>query len=95
MFTGDPYELDVTEETEVGTALLNVTAIDTDIEENAAVSYSTLSPLVTVDPSTGEVVLATMLDYEMDTRLEIEVRERENMTVIISSINLLPAGHSH
>ena len=94
MFTKAPYELNVTEETEVGTALLNVTAIDGDIEENAAFSYSTLSPVVTVDPNTGEVVLATMLDYEMDTILEIEVREREHDLCDIIH-QPLPAGHSH
>lgn len=94
MFTRDPYEVNVTEETEVGTALLNVTAIDADIEENAAVSYSTLSPIVTVDASTGEVELATMLDYEMDTRLEIEVREREHDWYDIIH-QPLPTDHSH
>lgn len=74
----DPYELHVTEEEEVGTALLNVTASDADIEENAAVSYSTLSPVVTVEASTGEVVLRTMLDHETNSRLEIEVSRRQN-----------------
>lgn len=73
VFAEDQYELNVTEDTEIGTALLTVIASDADIEENAAVSYSTLSSVVTVDPSSGEVILAAMLDHELSNTLEIEV----------------------
>ena len=74
MFSEDPYELNVTEDSEVDSVLLTVAATDADIGENAALSFSVdASSVVTVEAGTGEMVLATMLDYETNTRLEVEV----------------------
>ena len=74
MFSEDVYEVNVTEDTAVGASLLTVTASDADIEENAAVLYSVGSgSVVTVDGDSGDVELVTMLDYEMNSRLQIKV----------------------
>lgn len=73
VFSGDPYELDVTEDTGEGSILLTVRASDADIGQNAALRYSVDSDVVAVDVGTGEVELVTMLDYEINSRLDIEV----------------------
>ena len=78
--------MNVTEDTEVGTELVTVTASDGDIEENAVLMYSVKlggsgGSVVSVDGETGEVELGEMLDYETNSRLDIQVRQRRDCLV--------------
>ena len=74
VFSQEQYEVNVTENTEAGTALVTVSARDDDIGENAVLAYSVDSgSVVSVNSETGEVELVRTVDYEVNSRLEIEV----------------------
>ena len=82
VFAEERYEVNVTEVTEVGVALLNVSASDGDIGENARLTYSVAAGgVVSVGGVSGEVELVRGLDHEDTSRWEIEVRGRERIFV--------------
>ncbi len=64
VFTMDVFEGSVQERQQIGTPVLIVMAIDSDIESNAVVSYSTNHTLFSVHPQTGELSTMAELDFE-------------------------------
>lgn len=81
MFSESQYEVDIAENVEVGTGVVNVTASDGDIGENAVLMYSVSGDsVVSVNSESGEVELVTMLDHEDSRRLEIEVKHTHTRT---------------
>ena len=67
-------EVNISESSNTGTLVTQITATDVDIGANARVSYSLISnSLFTIDSSTGDVTLASSLDYEMSTEHTIMV----------------------
>ena len=74
VFSEARYEVEVSEDAAVGTALLTVSASDGDIGDNGRLQYSTAGQLVLVGGQTGNVSLQVVLDYETSGSVEIEVR---------------------
>ncbi|KFP80958.1 Cadherin EGF LAG seven-pass G-type receptor 3, partial [Apaloderma vittatum] len=80
VFSSSRYEVSVSENEELGRALLTVSATDVDAGANALVQYRivsqqppTPSPVFLVDSTTGQLSLSQQLDYETITRFEVEV----------------------
>ena len=79
VFSEVQYEVDISEVAEVGLALLNVSASDGDIGQNAHLTYSVAAGgVVSVRGESGEVELVRTLDHEDTSRWEIEVRASES-----------------
>lgn len=74
VFSEDRYEVDVREDTAVGTYLLTVSASDGDIGANGRLQYSAAGEEVLVDGQSGNVSLQVALDYETTETIEIGVR---------------------
>ena len=73
VFSEGRYEVNVTEGSPIGTPLLDVSATDGDVEENAVLTYSVVGGVVSVSGESGEVELAIVLDYEEASTVEIQV----------------------
>ena len=67
-------EVNISESSNTGTLVTQITATDIDIGANARVSYSLISnSLFTIDSTTGDVTLAGSLDYETNPEHTIMV----------------------
>ena len=63
-----PTEANISESEAIQTVILIIQATDSDIGDNAAISYQINgSSLFTIDSSTGTIILTSSLDYEMAT----------------------------
>uniref|UniRef100_W5KN59 FAT atypical cadherin 3 n=1 Tax=Astyanax mexicanus TaxID=7994 RepID=W5KN59_ASTMX len=79
-FSSEGYTAMVTENTAIGTEVIQVTASDLDQDQNGDVSYTllTTTPLFTINSETGWVYVAGQLDRESmtDITLKIEARDK-------------------
>ncbi|XP_049324918.1 protocadherin Fat 3 [Astyanax mexicanus] len=79
-FSSEGYTAVVTENTAIGTEVIQVTASDLDQDQNGDVSYTllTTTPLFTINSETGWVYVAGQLDRESmtDITLKIEARDK-------------------
>ena len=67
-------EVNIPESSNIGTPITKIAANDSDIGANARISYSLMSSSTfTIDSSTGDITLASSLDYEMSTEHIITV----------------------
>jgi len=65
VFRGTPYQFRVPEDSAVGLAVFNVSAVDGDTGDNARLTYTMAdNPAFRVDPVTGDVVITAPLDRE-------------------------------
>ena len=77
-FTEVVYEGSAIEENELPLFVLNVTAYDVDIGQNAQVLYSITSPFFTINSITGEIYTNIALDYEQQVLHSFTVYATDN-----------------
>ena len=89
-FTQSTYESTVEENTYDGQHLLNVSATDADVGENARLTYAIASSdvidLVDVDEHTGRIVVRRSLDYEAVKKVSGPTPVRVRETSIPASL---------
>ncbi|XP_067374276.1 protocadherin alpha-8-like isoform X19 [Channa argus] len=80
IFSSDVYSVMLSENTPVGTTVIQVNATDLDDGQNGEVYYSfgnsvsnTLFTLFDISPSTGEIIVKGLIDYEKKDKYEIEI----------------------
>lgn len=80
VFSSSSYEVKVSEDQELGSALLTLSATDQDAGANALVTYQitdqrpqTSSSVFLIDSSTGQLSLSQQLDYETIRKFEVKV----------------------
>nr|XP_012324907.1 protocadherin Fat 2 isoform X1 [Aotus nancymaae]XP_012325578.1 protocadherin Fat 2 isoform X1 [Aotus nancymaae] len=73
------YQLTISEDTEVGTTIAELTTKDADSEDNGRVRYTLLSPTekFSLHPLTGELVITGHLDRESEPRYILKVEARD------------------
>lgn len=73
------YQLTISEDTEVGTTIAELTTKDADSEDNGRVRYTLLSPTekFSLHPLTGELVVTGHLDRESEPRYILKVEARD------------------
>ncbi|KAJ0023515.1 hypothetical protein NQD34_003414 [Periophthalmus magnuspinnatus] len=76
--------LELPEDTEIGTVILNLKAVDPDEGDNGLVEYSIskhtrqeTKRLFTIDPQTGDISLRALLDYEDTNSHEVIIQARD------------------
>ncbi|XP_036933524.1 protocadherin alpha-8-like isoform X23 [Acanthopagrus latus] len=81
VFSKDVYSVMLSENSPVGTTVIQVNATDLDDGQNGEVVYSfsksvshRLLNLFDIDPSTGEIIVKGSIDYEHKDRYEIEIQ---------------------
>ncbi|XP_022625921.1 protocadherin alpha-3-like [Seriola dumerili] len=81
LFTKDVYSVMLNENAPVGTKVIQVNATDLDEGTNGEVVYSftnSINPrllkLFYINPSTGEIIVKGLIDYEEKEKYEIEIR---------------------
>uniref|UniRef100_UPI0037E7D284 protocadherin alpha-8-like n=1 Tax=Semicossyphus pulcher TaxID=241346 RepID=UPI0037E7D284 len=81
VFSQDVYSVMLDENAPVGTTVIQVNATDLDDGPNGDVVYSfsnsvnrKLFKLFEINPSTGEIIVKTLIDYEEKDRYEIEIQ---------------------
>ncbi|XP_076594800.1 protocadherin alpha-8-like isoform X23 [Chaetodon auriga] len=81
VFSQDVYSVTLSENAPVGTTVVQVNAIDLDDGTNGEVVYSfssivnhRLLKLFDIDPSTGEISVKGLIDFEEKDRYEIEIQ---------------------
>lgn len=79
-FGQNQYEVSVPENEEIGTTILQVSAVDTDAGSNAQVVYSIQDDFTpfAINSTSAEISLATMLDYETRNRFNFSVIARDS-----------------
>ncbi|XP_028444574.1 protocadherin alpha-8-like [Perca flavescens] len=80
VFSKDIYSVTLYENVQVGTTVIEVNATDLDEGQNGEVYYSfgnsvsnTLFKLFYINPSTGEIIVSGLIDYEQKDKYEIEI----------------------
>ncbi|XP_029369141.1 protocadherin alpha-8-like [Echeneis naucrates] len=80
IFSKDIYSVTLTENVAVGTTVVQVNATDLDEGQNGEVYYSfgnsvnnELFKLFDINPSTGEITVKGLIDYEQKDKYEIEI----------------------
>lgn len=69
VFSQDIYEADISEDAPVNTSVLQVGAVDGDTGTNAEIQYSiTAQSAFAINPSTGEITVASSLDFDAGPR---------------------------
>ncbi|XP_032115724.1 protocadherin Fat 2 isoform X4 [Sapajus apella] len=73
------YQLSISEDTEVGTTIAELTTKDADSEDNGRVRYALLSPTekFSLHPLTGELVVTGHLDRESEPQYILKVEARD------------------
>ncbi|XP_017396001.1 protocadherin Fat 2 isoform X2 [Cebus imitator] len=73
------YQLTISEDTEVGTTIAELTTKDADSEDNGRVRYTLLSPTekFSLHPLTGELVVTGHLDRESEPQYILKVEARD------------------
>nr|XP_039326783.1 protocadherin Fat 2 [Saimiri boliviensis boliviensis] len=73
------YQLTISEDTEVGTTVAELTTKDADSEDNGRVRYTLLSPTekFSLHPLTGELVVTGHLDRESEPQYILKVEARD------------------
>uniref|UniRef100_A0A3Q1I5G8 FAT atypical cadherin 1a n=1 Tax=Anabas testudineus TaxID=64144 RepID=A0A3Q1I5G8_ANATE len=88
-FIGTPYSGRVFESAAVGSAVLQVTALDKDKGYNAEVVYSiesgNVANLFAIDPILGTITVAKELDRSSKTQFELTVKASDNGTPPLST----------
>ncbi|XP_073342604.1 protocadherin alpha-8-like [Pagrus major] len=81
VFSKDVYSVTLSENAPIGTTVVQVNATDSDDGPNGEVIYSfsnsvsqRLLNLFDIDPSTGEIIVKGLIDYEHKDRYEIEIQ---------------------
>ncbi|KAM8732227.1 protocadherin alpha-8-like isoform 20-T20 [Acanthopagrus schlegelii] len=81
VFSKDVYSIMLSENSPVGTTVIQVNATDLDDGQNGEVVYSfsksvshRLLKLFDIDPSTGEIIVKGLIDYELKDKYEIEIQ---------------------
>ncbi|XP_067374274.1 protocadherin alpha-8-like isoform X17 [Channa argus] len=103
VFTKDAYSVTITEDSPIGTTVIQLNATDIDEGLNGEITYSfgnvnsKVRELFNVDPITGEITMIGQLDYELDDSYEIDIqasdsgvvplRTDKSVTVNIKDIN--------
>ena len=79
-FSQNQYEVSVPENEEIGTTILQVSAVDIDAGSNAQVVYSIQDDFTpfAINSTSGEMSLAAMLDYETRNRFNFTVVARDS-----------------
>ncbi|XP_056267779.1 protocadherin Fat 3 [Pseudoliparis swirei] len=111
LFQNTSYSAVLTENSMIGTTVLQVFAQDQDSEKNALVSYQILSDIYNstnyfhIDSKSGLVFTARLLDYELIQRHDFTVRATDSgdpalgsdvsVTVAVSDTNDNPPNFSH
>ncbi|XP_070846605.1 protocadherin-23 [Chaetodon trifascialis] len=84
VFSQSVYNASVAENRDPGEAVIRVSAIDRDSEENAAVWYSLLPgpgyELFSINPYTGLITTTSYLDREQQQRFTLRVQARDSST---------------
>ncbi|XP_076020979.1 protocadherin Fat 4-like [Genypterus blacodes] len=80
VFSQDVYSVTLRENVPIGTTVVQVNATDMDDGQNGDVVYSfgnsvssTLFMLFEINPSTGEIIVKGLIDYEQKDKYEIEI----------------------
>ncbi|XP_070769941.1 protocadherin alpha-6-like [Enoplosus armatus] len=80
IFSEDIYSVTLSENAPVGTTVVQVNATDLDDGQNGEVYYSfgnsvsnKLFKLFDINPSTGEIIVRDLIDYEQKDKYEIEI----------------------
>uniref|UniRef100_A0A3B4UZN1 Protocadherin 2 alpha a 15 n=1 Tax=Seriola dumerili TaxID=41447 RepID=A0A3B4UZN1_SERDU len=80
IFSKDIYSVTITENVPIGTTVVQVNATDLDEGQNGEVYYSfgnsvgnELFTLFDINPSTGEITVKSLIDYEEKDKYEIEI----------------------
>ncbi|XP_059201689.1 protocadherin alpha-3-like [Centropristis striata] len=80
IFSKDVYSVTLSENAPVGTTVIQVNATDLDEGQNGDVFYSfgnsvssKLFKLFDINPSTGEIIVKGLIDYEQKDKYEIEI----------------------
>uniref|UniRef100_A0A8C4DNR7 Protocadherin 2 alpha a 15 n=1 Tax=Dicentrarchus labrax TaxID=13489 RepID=A0A8C4DNR7_DICLA len=81
VFSKDVYSVTLSENAPVGTTVVQVNATDLDEGQNGEVYYSfgnsvsnKLFTLFDINPSTGEIIVKGLIDYEQKDKYEIEIQ---------------------
>lgn len=89
------YKVTISEESPIGSLLINLTANDPDYGTNSDISYSMNHPMFTIDPKTGSVTTTGELDREAQDTYSFIVRVQDGgglessvaVNVVISDTN--------
>ncbi|XP_056625234.1 protocadherin alpha-7-like isoform X4 [Triplophysa dalaica] len=92
VFTKDTYSVMLDENTPVGSTILRVNATDSDEGQNGEVVYSLghnvnykLRKLFDVNPTTGEIVVTGILDFETKDKYQIDIQASDKGIVPLTT----------
>lgn len=94
-FSKEVYTLEFDEENPPGAVLMTINANDSDQGVNSRLSYSIISgndSIISINSSTGEMIVLTSLDFEKDRQLNLTVQAKDlgtppleaNVSVVIN-----------
>lgn len=93
LFLQDTYSVEISENTAVGTEIIQLEAKDRDLGDNGVVRYSILADTdqFTIDAETGVVRVKKLLDREAQSELVLRIAARDQATVepqLVSTVSL-------
>ncbi|XP_073710574.1 protocadherin alpha-8 isoform X21 [Misgurnus anguillicaudatus] len=96
VFTKDTYIVMLNENTHVGTTILRVNATDSDEGQNGEVVYalgqnvnSKLRKLFDVNPTTGDIIVTGLLDFEIKDKYQIDIKASDKGIVPLSTDKII------
>nr|XP_055033328.1 protocadherin gamma-A11-like [Misgurnus anguillicaudatus] len=93
VFTKDTYSVVLNENTPVGTIILRVNATDSDEGQNGEIVYAlghnVNDKLFDVNPTTGEIILKGLLDFEIKDKYQIDVQASDKGTVPLTTDKII------
>ncbi|XP_073710575.1 protocadherin alpha-5 isoform X22 [Misgurnus anguillicaudatus] len=96
VFTKETYSVVLNENTPVGTTILRVNATDSDEGQNGEVIYAlghdvnyNLRKLFDVNPTTGEIIVTGLLDFEIKDKYQIDIQASDKGTVPLTTDKII------
>ncbi|XP_073710572.1 protocadherin alpha-5 isoform X19 [Misgurnus anguillicaudatus] len=96
VFTKDTYSVVLNENTPVGTTILRVNATDSDEGQNGEVVYALghnvnnkLRKLFEINPTTGDIIVTGLLDFEIKDKYQIDIKAFDKGTVPLSTDKII------
>ncbi|XP_073668203.1 protocadherin alpha-3-like [Paramisgurnus dabryanus] len=93
VFTKDTYSVVLNENTPVGTTILKVNATDSDEGQNGEIVYAlghnVNDKLFDVNPTTGEIILKGLLDFEIKDKYQIDIQASDKGTVPLTTDKII------
>nr|XP_055033334.1 protocadherin gamma-A11-like [Misgurnus anguillicaudatus] len=96
VFTKDTYSVVLNENTPVGTTILRVNATDSDEGQNGEVIYALghnvnnkLRKLFDVNPTTGDIIVTSLLDFEIKDKYQIDIKASDKGIVPLSTDKII------